>query len=78
VANTISVIYLFKKIDDNNFNYSYQDLGKKPTREEFFINSLNFENLPPQRNYVPTNIEHLSVNKMLSVILKKIKDKIIK
>lgn len=77
-ANTISVIYLFKKIDDDNFNYSYQDLGKEPTREEFFTNSLNFENLPPQRNYVPTNIEHLSIKKMIGVILKKIKKKILK
>jgi hypothetical protein len=75
-ASTISVIYLFKKINDEDFNYTYQDLGKKPTREEFFSNSLNFENLPPERNYVPTNISHLSIKKMLGVILKKMKTKI--
>jgi hypothetical protein len=76
-TNTISVIYLFKKIDDEIFNYPYQELGKKPTREEFFTNSLNFENLTPERNYVPTHIDHLSIKKMLSTIIKKIKNKIL-
>jgi hypothetical protein len=75
-VSTISVIYLFKKINDEDFNYTYQDLGKKPIREEFFSNSLNFENLPPERNYVPIHISHLSIKKMLNVILRKIKSKI--
>jgi len=74
----ISVIYVYKKNDNESFKYPYQDLGASPKRDEYFVNSLNFENNTPKRNYVPMKVSNLSIKLLISHLLKNIKKRIFK
>lgn len=72
----ISIIYVLKKKNDNDFKMPYQGLGSKPSGGETFNSFMSYENTFPKRNYVPVQ-DSLNIKSILSMLIKKIKKKIL-
>ena len=70
--DNIYFFYLFKKNNDDDFKFPYQSSGSTYPAKEYFSLKFTHENVSPEKYYLPSKIENISLRSILKIMIKKI------
>jgi hypothetical protein len=71
----LGITYIFKKNEENSFQYCYQDQVTKGNINTTYRTNFITDKFPPERNYVPSELMNVSGKMALKILIKKLKAK---
>jgi len=69
----LGISYIFKKNEENSFQYCYQFEVTKGNTDTIYRTNFITDKFPPERHYIPSKLINISGRKALNILIKKLK-----